>query len=76
MRVGYRTWCSAEILVDEPPRRVRLTGSLDASVAQELEQTLSWSECCVVDCWALTAVDTKVLRASTRFSTSPERRRG
>jgi len=53
----------AEILVEERPRRVRLTGSLDASVAPQLEQTLSWSECCVVDCWGLTAVDTEVLRA-------------
>ena len=53
----------AQISVDQRPRRVRLTGSLDASSAAELEEALSRSECCVVDCRGVTALDGDVLRA-------------
>ena len=53
----------AQISIDERPRRIRLTGSLDASWAAELEATLARSECSVVDCWGVTAIEGEVLRA-------------
>jgi anti-anti-sigma regulatory factor len=52
-----------QISVDQRPRRIPLTRSLDASSASELEATLARSECCVVACRDVTAVDADVLRA-------------
>src|SRR5687767_7192316 len=55
--------CSSQISVEQRPRRIRLVGSLHASSASQLEDTLSRSACCVPDCWGVTAVDGEVLRA-------------